>query len=32
MSLIFSLRWLLVLLLLAVVGWLCWRSLRHDHS
>ena len=32
MSLLFSLRWLFLLLLVAVVAWLSWKSLRHDAS
>jgi len=30
-SILFALRWLLLLALLAVVSWLAW-SQRHDHS
>jgi hypothetical protein len=32
MTILFSLRWLLLLVLLAGVAWMCWRSLRHDPS
>jgi len=31
-NVLFALRWLLLVALLAVVGWLAWASLRHDHS
>ncbi len=32
MSLLFSLRWLLLLLLVGVVAWLTRRSFKHDPS
>lgn len=32
MTVLFSLRWLFLLLLVAVVAWLCWGSLGHDAS
>jgi len=31
-TVLFSLRWLLLLALVVVVTWLFWSSLRHDHS
>jgi hypothetical protein len=30
MTILFVLRWIFLLLLLGVVTWLSWRSLRHD--
>ena len=32
MSILFSLRWLFLLVLVVAVAWLCWNSLRYDAS
>jgi len=31
-TVLFSLRWLFLVLLVTVVAWLCWSSLRDDAS
>jgi cbb3-type cytochrome oxidase subunit 3 len=31
-TVLFSLRWVFLLLFIGVVAWLCWSSLKHDAS
>jgi len=32
MTILFSLRWFFLLVLVAAVAWTCWTSLKHDAS